>query len=194
MFIETMFPPVAFAKSDRPVVLTIGGKELSDAEARGGATWLPQIHLNSHRPLWAIGVMRAVVQRDHGHVANSAASDTMVVYFSASVKCPEEDAGMTHILLRTTIGEAMSCNFWNCTLLELYVRRLATPVRQRRARDAFVVPKPDFFQSGVQKLIEKAGTELLTQPGGPSHEECNGVLGNAAVLLARMGKRTRDTS
>ena len=101
---------------------------------------------------------------------------------------------MTHILLRTTIGEAMSCNLAGETLLELYVRRLATPVRQRRARDAFVVPKPDFFQSGVQKLIEKAGSELLTQPGGPSHEECNGNLGNAAVLLARMGKRTRDTS
>ena len=191
MFKESMFPPVQYVCSERPILLDIRGTEVAPAATLALSPWEPRVHLNAHRPQWAIALMRAVLQRDYGIPPNTDASDAFVVYFTATVKSDTDDGGAVHVMLKTSIAEAMACNRSGETRLEGYVRELATPMRLRRVRDAFAAPKPDFFQAGIQRLAERCVTDLMTQPGGPSRQEGLAHLADTAELFASMGKRPK---
>ena len=197
-----MLPAVNYDESVVSNILGLDGKEFSPnmTAAERAATFVPpyapRIHLNMHRPLWGLGLLRARLQRDFGLEPGSVESNTKVVYFSASVSNEGAEGGIEHLLLCTTIGAAMTTAVGGETQLECYLRTItsarpavASPPKKRAK---FQGPKLDFYQSGLQTMQERCVDDFCTQPSEPGGEpkyrvrDAVRVLGEASTILGSL--------
>ena len=202
MFFESMFPMVEFVAGPRPVILGLDGNETALEVTRTAqaqeAPFVPRIHLNSHRPLWCLGMMRTILEKDYDLPVNSTEANEKIVFFSASVRDENQNGGVLHVLLRTTLGAAMTEGVGGMTQLECFVRTLATPVgarREKKKRTRYEGPKLDFYQSGLQRLAERCAIEMCTQdtPGAPTVRDAIVALGEASTVLAGLKVRGEET-
>ena len=103
------------------------------------------------------------------------------------------DGDVLHLLLRTTIGAAMTMGVGGITQLECYVRTIAHAVEPpKKKRTKHEGPKMDFFQSGLKKMAERCVADLHTQPdlpGAPTVRDAVRVLGEASNILAGLVAR-----
>ena len=200
MFLESMFPVVEYVESDRPIILGLDGKEISsDLTAALHPPFRPRGHLNSHRPIWCLGIMRGILQKDFALQAHSAESNAKIVYFSACVSDENAPGGVVHLLLRTTIGAAMTKGVGGETQIECFVRTIASPVSAppKKKRSKVEGPTADFYQSGLQRMAERCTETLCTQqglPGAPTVRDAVVALGHASTLLAGLVPREKSGS
>ena len=205
MFLEIMFPLVQYVERDRPIILGLDGEEISMhispalksvcscTHCSLESPYHPRLHLNAYRSQWCIGLMRNLLETEFGLKAHSAESNSKIVYFSASVYDTSVDGDVLHLLLRTTIGAAMTMGVGGITQLECYVRTIAHAVEPpKKKRTKQEGPKMDFFQSGLKKMAERCVADLHTQPdlpGAPTVRDAVRVLGEASNILAGLVAR-----